>query len=88
MSESLIKDILTAESILDLVSIQVQAYKNVQMKSGRLSSDDLGGLEKAARIFNMLRASARQDGKHQAFGSLKDGDLDAAILALEAREKG
>lgn len=88
MSDSLIKDILTAEAILNIVGIQVESYKNVQLKNGRLSSDDLGGLEKAARIFNMLRASARQDGKHQAFGSLKDGDLDAAISALEAQEKG
>ena len=81
------KDILTAESILDLVAVQVQAYKTIQMKNSRLSSDDLGGLEKAARIFNMLRASSRQDSKHSAFGSLKDNDLDAAISALEAQEK-
>lgn len=85
MSDSLIKEMLIADNFLTLIDNQVQAYKKSQDASPakKLSSDDLGGLEKAARIFNTLRASARQDGKYQQFGSLDDGDLEKTIASLE-----
>jgi hypothetical protein len=86
MDNNPLKEMLVAEAFLALVDNQVKAYKLAQDASPvkKLSADDLGGLEKVARVFNMLRASARQDSKHQQFGALDDKAIEATIAALEA----
>ncbi len=85
MSDNLIKELLIADNFLTLIDNQVQAYKKAQdaNPNKKLSGDDLGGLEKAARIFNTLRASARQDGKYQQFGNMDDSSLEQTIADLE-----